>query len=150
MMSKTQILQQQARRILAHSNRNRLFCRSYETLSTANQTLPSRIETDINQKASIIPLLEQWRKQGYQVNPSHLRGLIKNLKDSKNFTEALEAASEWMCKHSVFDIFQEDYAARLHLVNTVFGVEEAEKMFKNIPEKMRDYSVYSVLFEKSR
>lgn len=54
-------------------------------------------------------------------------------------------ASEWMCKHSVFDIFQEDYAARLHLVNTVLGVEEAEKMFKNTPEKMRDYSVYSVL-----
>jgi hypothetical protein len=50
-------------------------------------------------------------------------------------------ASKWMFKHSVFDNFPEDCAAQLHLVNTVLGLEEAEKMFKNIPEKMRDYSV---------
>ncbi|KAL9308629.1 putative tetratricopeptide-like helical domain superfamily [Arabidopsis thaliana] len=110
-MGKAQIIQHQARRILSQSNRNCLFRRSYETLPAANQTLPSRIKTDINQKASIIPLLEQWRKQGYEV------------------------------KHSVFDNFPEDCAAQLHLVNTVLGLEEAEKMFKNIPEKMRDYSV---------
>ncbi|CAA0271478.1 unnamed protein product [Arabidopsis thaliana] len=139
-MGKAQIIQHQARRILSQSNRNCLFRRSYETLPAANQTLPSRIKTDINQKASIIPLLEQWRKQGYEVNPSHLRGLIKNLSDCKNFTTALEA-SKWMFKHSVFDNFPEDCAAQLHLVNTVLGLEEAEKMFKNIPEKMRDYSV---------
>jgi len=91
-MGKAQIIQHQARRILSQSNRNCLFRRSYETLPAANQTLPSRIKTDINQKASIIPLLEQWRKQGYEVNPSHLRGLIKNLSDCKNFTTALEVS----------------------------------------------------------
>lgn len=43
--------------------------------------------------------------------------------------------------------FSEDYAARLHLVETVLGLEEAEKFFESIPENMRDYSVYDNLLK---
>lgn len=50
-----------------------------------------------------------------------------------------------MDEERVFDIFPEDYAARLHLVDNVLGLEEAEKFFKTIPENMRDYSVYVAL-----
>ncbi|VVA90809.1 unnamed protein product [Arabis nemorensis] len=58
--------------------------------------------------------------------------------------KALEA-SEWMCEQRVFNVFSEDYAARLRLVETVLGLEEADKFFKSIPENMRDYSVYNTL-----
>ncbi|CAA7024392.1 unnamed protein product [Microthlaspi erraticum] len=126
MISRTQILQQQARRILATSSRSCLFPRSYKTLSA--------VKTD----------LELWQKQGHQVKPSYVRGLIKNLRDTNEFSKALEA-SEWMCEQRVFNIFSEDYAARLHLVETVLGLEEAENFFKTIPENMRDSSVYDTL-----
>ncbi|KAG5383448.1 hypothetical protein IGI04_034918 [Brassica rapa subsp. trilocularis] len=54
-----------------------------------------------------------------------------------------QKASEWMGEQKVFDIFAEDYAARLYLVDHVLGLEEAEKFFKSIPaeatfEKMRE------------
>ncbi|KAG7547268.1 Pentatricopeptide repeat [Arabidopsis suecica] len=142
-MCKTQILQQHARRILAHSNRSCLF-RSYGTVSAAAQNLPSRIVTNSNQNAHITPVLESWQKQGHQVKPSDLRGLIKNLRDSNQFSKALEA-SKWMGEQKVFDIVPEDYSARLHLVENVLGLEEAEKFFKSIPKNMRDYSVYATL-----
>lgn len=50
-----------------------------------------------------------------------------------------------MCEQRVFHIFSDDYGARLHLVETVLGLEEAEKFCKTIPENMRDYSVYDTL-----
>ncbi|XP_020866818.1 pentatricopeptide repeat-containing protein At1g15480, mitochondrial [Arabidopsis lyrata subsp. lyrata] len=50
-----------------------------------------------------------------------------------------------MCEQRVFNVFPEDYAARLNLVETVLGLEEAEKFFERIPENMRDYSVYENL-----
>lgn len=50
-----------------------------------------------------------------------------------------------MGEQKVFDIFAEDYAARLYLVDHVLGLEEAEKFFESIPVNMRDYFVYSTL-----
>ncbi|KAG5383444.1 hypothetical protein IGI04_034914 [Brassica rapa subsp. trilocularis] len=124
------------RRILARSKNGCLFC-SFETLADASQPTPSRIQTVTDQK-------EKWSKQGHQVKPSDVRCLIKNLLDSNQFSQALEA-SEWMGEQNVFDIFAEDYAARLYLVDHVLGLEEAEKFFKSIPVNMRDYFVYSTL-----
>lgn len=81
-MIKSQIIQQYTRRVLAHSKNGCLF-RSLETLADANQPTPSRIQTVTEQK-------EQWSKQGHQVKPSDVRCLIKNLRDSNQFSKALE------------------------------------------------------------
>ncbi|CAL9218015.1 unnamed protein product [Arabidopsis halleri] len=128
MIRTTQILQQQSRRVLAnYSINNCLTRRSYKTLSAVKAHL------------------ERWRsEQGDQVKPSYVRGVIKNFHDFNQWSKALEA-SEWMCEQKVFNIFSEDYAARLHLIETVLGLEEAEKFFESIPENMRDYSVYDNL-----
>ncbi|CAE5959587.1 unnamed protein product [Arabidopsis arenosa] len=128
MIRTTQILQQQSRHVLAnYSINNCLTRRSYKTLSAVKAHL------------------ERWRsEQGDQVKPSYVRGVIKNFRDFNQCSKALEA-SEWMCEQKVFNIFSEDYAARLQLVETVLGLEEAEKFFESIPENMRDYSVYDNL-----
>ncbi|KFK38508.1 hypothetical protein AALP_AA3G122000 [Arabis alpina] len=96
----------------------------------------------------ITPLLEECGKRGNQLNqlnPSKLRDRIKNLSDSNQFSEALEASS-LMFKKGVVNLFPEDYAARLHLIEKVFNLEEAEKFFeRNIPENMKNYTVYSTI-----
>ncbi|CAH8323312.1 unnamed protein product [Eruca vesicaria subsp. sativa] len=90
-------------------------------------------------------LLEEWGKKGNLVKPSYMRGLIKDLCDSKQYSKALEA-STWVSERKLYDLFPEDYAARLHLIDNVLGLEEAEKFFKSrIPENMKNYSVYSTL-----
>ncbi|KAG2302246.1 hypothetical protein Bca4012_060565 [Brassica carinata] len=135
-MIKSKIVQQYTRRVLAHGKSGCLF-RSLEALPAANQPTSSWIHTVTDQN-------EKWSKQGHRVKPSDVRCFIKNLRDSNQFSKALEA-SEWMGEQKVFDIFAEDYAARLYLVDHVLGLEEAEKFFESIPVNMRDYFVYSTL-----
>ncbi|XP_020886583.1 putative pentatricopeptide repeat-containing protein At1g28020 [Arabidopsis lyrata subsp. lyrata] len=94
---------------------------------------------------SVTPLLEELGKKGNKVSPSDLRDLIKNLRESNQFSKALEVSS-WMGENKVFHLFSEDYAARLHLIDKVLGLEEADKFFESsIPENMKDYSVYATL-----
>ncbi|KAF8098865.1 hypothetical protein N665_0257s0075 [Sinapis alba] len=105
------------------------------------------IKTIRNEKMvrPIGPLLEEWGKEGNLVKPSYMRGLIKDLCDSKQYRKALEA-STWVSERKLYDLFPEDYAARLHLIDNVLGLEQAEKFFKSsIPENMKNYSVYSTL-----
>ncbi|KAL1222144.1 putative pentatricopeptide repeat-containing protein [Cardamine amara subsp. amara] len=93
----------------------------------------------------INPLLEEYGKNRNQMKPSDLRDLIKNLCDSNQLSKALEASS-WMGDIKVFNLFPEDYVARLHLIENVLGLGEAERFFKNsIPENMKDYTVYNTL-----
>ncbi|RID46313.1 hypothetical protein BRARA_I02985 [Brassica rapa] len=70
----------------------------------------------------IIPVLQQWRQQGNQIDPSHVRVIIKKLRESD---QALQV-SEWM-------------------LDNVVGLEEAEKCFESIPHSARDGSFYTSL-----
>ncbi|WZZ16462.1 hypothetical protein YC2023_109551 [Brassica napus] len=96
---------------------------------------------NIRMKRPINPLLDQW---GSRMRVSELKCLIKNLHDSNQFSKALQV-SEWMDEKRACNIYAEDYAVRLHMVDVVLGLEEAEKFFKNIPENMKDYTVYATL-----
>ena len=108
-------LQQHAKRILAHSTkpRLRLFCsNSNETLWASNQVLQNRIESALNHKAKISTVLEQWRQQGNNLNPTLVRGILEKLRDTKRFPQALEV-SEWMVERKMCSLVPEDYTARL-------------------------------------
>ncbi|CAL9216501.1 unnamed protein product, partial [Arabidopsis halleri] len=110
------------------------------TVSTSNHSITDAL----HQNAQIIPVLEQWRQQGNQVNPSHVRVIIKKLRDSDQSLQALQV-SEWMSKEKICNLIPEDFAARLHLIENVVGLEEAEKFFESIPKNARDDSVYTTL-----
>ncbi|VVA90429.1 unnamed protein product [Arabis nemorensis] len=87
-----------------------------------------------------LPVLEQWKRQGNQLNPSDIRNIIKTLGDSQRFTQALKV-SEWMSERQLCNLIPEDFAARLYLIDNVLGLEEATKFFLSIPECKRDHSV---------
>ncbi|CAA7015679.1 unnamed protein product [Microthlaspi erraticum] len=131
--------------LLRHATRYGI--RSSRTVSlhtAANQTLQHRIAEAIDRNAQIIPVLQQWRQQGNQVNPSQVRVIIKHLRDSEHSLQALQV-SEWMSKEKICNLIPEDFAARLHLIENVVGLEEAEKIFESIPESAKDDSVYTTL-----
>ncbi|CAN7044034.1 unnamed protein product [Brassica oleracea var. botrytis] len=117
-------------RILAqHAKHYRI--RTFRTLSSwANQTLQHRLTEALDQNAKIIPVLQQWRQQGNQIDPSHVRVIIKKLRDSDQSLQALQV-SEWM--------------TRFCLIDNVVGLEEAETFFESIPNSARDESVYTSL-----
>ncbi|CAH8253736.1 unnamed protein product [Arabidopsis lyrata] len=116
---------------------------AYQNVITVS-TLNHRITDALHRNAQIIPVLEQWRQQGNQVNPSHVRVIIKKLRDSDQSLQALQV-SEWMSKEKICNLIPEDFAARLHLIENVVGLEEAEKFFESIPKNARDDSVYTTL-----
>ncbi|XP_019095616.1 PREDICTED: putative pentatricopeptide repeat-containing protein At1g28020 [Camelina sativa] len=132
--------------LLQHATRYGI--RSFGTLSSpptaASQTLQHRISDALYRNAQILPVLEHWRQQGNQVNPSHVRVIIKKLRDSNQSHQALQV-SEWMSKEKICNLIPEDFAARLHLIENVVGLEEAEKFFESIPKNARDDSVYTTL-----
>uniref|UniRef100_A0A0D2ZPW3 Pentacotripeptide-repeat region of PRORP domain-containing protein n=1 Tax=Brassica oleracea var. oleracea TaxID=109376 RepID=A0A0D2ZPW3_BRAOL len=131
-------------RILAqHAKHYRI--RTFRTLSSwANQTLQHRLTEALDQNAKIIPVLQQWRQQGNQIDPSHVRVIIKKLRDSDQSLQALQV-SEWMSKEKICSLTPEDFAARFCLIDNVVGLEEAETFFESIPNSARDESVYTSL-----
>ncbi|ESQ34058.1 hypothetical protein EUTSA_v10009907mg, partial [Eutrema salsugineum] len=104
----------------------------------------NQIAEALERNAEIIPVLKQWRQQGNQVNPSQVRVIIKHLRDSKQSLQALQV-SEWMSEEKMCNPTPEDFAARLHLIDNVMGLEKAEKFFESIPKIARDDSVYTSL-----
>ncbi|KAL0787686.1 hypothetical protein Bca101_003932 [Brassica carinata] len=125
-------LQQHAKRILAHSTkpRLRLFCsNSNETLWASNQVLQNRIESALNHKAKISTVLEQWRQQGNNLNPTLVRGILEKLRDTKRFPQALEV-SEWMVERKMCSLVPEDYTAQ----SGNKDVDRAEAAFKKMRE----------------
>ncbi|VVA90032.1 unnamed protein product [Arabis nemorensis] len=130
----TLILQLHARRILAYSNKSYSLFRSYGTIRSpeANQTLQNRIKAALSNNAQIIPVLDQWQQEGYQVKPSDIRGLIKNLLDSNRISQALEA-SQWMGEEKVCNICPKDYAARLHLTEKVLRLRRSREVLRKHP-----------------
>ncbi|XP_010457572.1 PREDICTED: putative pentatricopeptide repeat-containing protein At1g43010 [Camelina sativa] len=132
----TPIFQQHAKRIHAFGYKSSLF-RSYTTLwspEARSQTLQVRIEAALHPSQ---PLLHQWQQQEKQL-------YIKHPSESNRFSQELEA-SKRMVEKKVCTLLAKDYAARLHLIESVLGLEEAEKFFKSIPANMRDHSIYATL-----
>lgn len=50
-----------------------------------------------------------------------------------------------MSSQQVYNLFPEDIASRIQLIETVLGLKEAEKFFESIPETFKDYTVYTTL-----
>ncbi|CAF2127126.1 unnamed protein product [Brassica napus] len=144
-------LQHHTRSILAHSSRTLLFC-SYTngTLPSSPRhsttTLHSRIEAASEGKTAITRVLEQWRRQqkGKQINPSMVRVLVEELRDSQRFRQALEV-SDWMIEHKLCNLIPEDFTARFCLMENVLGLKEAEKFFESVPENQRGEAIYTAL-----
>ncbi|KAJ0257924.1 Pentatricopeptide repeat [Hirschfeldia incana] len=119
------------------------------TSAKVNDTLHSRVMAVENRfpflwRVKVTPVLNEWLKQGNEINPTDLRAVIKALCESQRFDHALQV-SEWITKRRVFELSTEDFASRLYLIEIHSGLSEAEKFFDSIPENMKDDSVYTTL-----
>ncbi|EEF30799.1 pentatricopeptide repeat-containing protein, putative [Ricinus communis] len=95
-------------------------------------------------KVSIVPILDQWIEEGKSVNKDQLQVFIKELRYCKRYTHALEI-SMWMSDKRYFALTSRDVAIRLDLMSKVLGIEQAEKYFENVPQKLKVLEVYNAL-----
>ncbi|PIA24952.1 hypothetical protein AQUCO_14100001v1 [Aquilegia coerulea] len=96
--------------------------------------LSQRISLVVDSKASIVPVLDQWYREGKNVNEAQLHSLIKQLKSSKRHKHALEI-SQWMTDRWFINPSVRDYVVRLELIAKVHGIEQAENYFNSIAAK---------------
>ncbi|KAI3714051.1 hypothetical protein L1987_72641 [Smallanthus sonchifolius] len=109
----------------------------------SNDNLFRRISPAGNPNVSVIPILDQWEKEGKSVIFSQLFSIIKNLRKFNRYTHAIQL-SEWICNRNS-KLLPAGVAVHLDLVSKVQGVEQAEKYFNSIPDDVKTLQVYGAL-----
>ncbi|XP_010242929.1 PREDICTED: pentatricopeptide repeat-containing protein At2g20710, mitochondrial [Nelumbo nucifera] len=110
----------------------------------SNDTLYRRISPAGDPRDSIVPVLDQWIKEGKTFTRDYLQRIIKRLRHYRRYKHALEI-SQWMTDQRYFDLSAGDAAIRLDLITKVHGLGEAEKYFDYIPTQLRVFQTYGAL-----
>ncbi|KAG9159551.1 hypothetical protein Leryth_013534 [Lithospermum erythrorhizon] len=95
---------------------------------------------------SVIPILDEWRKQGKPLSVTDLRRFIRQFRASRRYRNALQIC-EWMGEVELFDLKSGHIAVQLHLISKVHGVEKAEEYFSSIPKSSITFQVYGALLQ---
>ncbi|PHU26451.1 hypothetical protein BC332_04783 [Capsicum chinense] len=93
---------------------------------------------------SMVPVLEEWVKEGKQVGKTELQWIVKRLNGYRRYKHALEV-SHWMTDRRYFSPQPVDVATRINLIHKVKGLEKVEKYFNSIPQILRRSNVYTAL-----
>ncbi|KAK9943974.1 hypothetical protein M0R45_009561 [Rubus argutus] len=109
--------------------------------STLSESLSRRILQNRTRRDSVVPVLEQWLKEGRGVKQPDLQDSINRLRKSNQYSHALQI-SEWMSDEMKLDLSPADVFARLDLISKVRGLEEAEKYFDGIPDQLKGLQAY--------
>ncbi|KAF9610841.1 hypothetical protein IFM89_025251 [Coptis chinensis] len=127
-----------------------LLPRLSRALFYTNDTTPlrydlyDRIDPVRDQSVSIVPVLDQWLKEGRNATKDDLIYIINTLRFYKRFRHALEI-SQWMTEQRYIPFSALDVAARLDLIAKVHGLEQAEKYFDTISMQFKKFPVYNDL-----
>ncbi|KAL8201506.1 hypothetical protein R6Q57_012845 [Mikania cordata] len=109
----------------------------------SNDSLYRRISPVGDPNVSVIPILDQWEKEGKSIIFSQLIPIIKSLRKFNRYTHALQL-SEWMSNRRS-KLTPAGVAVHLDLISKVQGVEQAEKYFGSIPDDVKNLQVYGAL-----
>lgn len=113
-------------------------------ISKKSDNLYRRISPVGDPNVSMIPILDQWQKEGKVISFQQLPVIIKSLRKFKRYTHALQL-SEWMSNKKE-KLHPGGVAVHLDLVTKVQGLEQAEKYFNSIPDDVREnLQVYGAL-----
>ncbi|KAK2968492.1 hypothetical protein RJ640_030103 [Escallonia rubra] len=93
---------------------------------------------------SVVPILDQWVQEGRNVDKRRLRDMIRELKFYRRYKHALEI-SRWMTDKRYSSLTAGDVATRMNLMTRVHGIEELEKYFNGIPQRLKNLDVYIAL-----
>ncbi|KAL3851311.1 hypothetical protein ACJIZ3_013193 [Penstemon smallii] len=114
------------------------------TLPTRKDSIYRRMSPLGDPKKSVVPVLDQWIREGNSTYKGELQRIIKELASYKRFKHALEV-SLWMTNKRHLPVSPFDVSVRLKLIFKVFGLKEVEDYFSKIPENLLDYPVYLAL-----
>ncbi|GFZ03060.1 hypothetical protein Acr_15g0016680 [Actinidia rufa] len=110
-----------------------------------SNSLYRRISPVGDPRDSIVPVLDQWVREGRPIGREQLQSIIRELKLYKRFKHALEV-SYWMTDRRYIPPSIADLATRMNLILRVHGLEQVESYFNNfIPHRLRGFEVYTSL-----
>ncbi|KAK1318108.1 Pentatricopeptide repeat-containing protein [Acorus calamus] len=95
-------------------------------------------------RQSVKSAIDKWVQEGNSLERTEYYIISSNLRRRRFYGKALEL-SDWVEKKKDFDFMERDYASRTDLIAKVFGMFEAEKYVKNIPESFQGELVYRTL-----
>ncbi|KAM7257158.1 hypothetical protein ACFE04_012899 [Oxalis oulophora] len=98
-----------------------------------------------NPTVSIVPILDNWVKNGNTIDKEDLVVMIKDLIHYKRYVHALQI-SKWMTEKRYMDLSGSDHSIRLDLITKIHGIQEAENYFNNIPQKLK-LKLYTTLLK---
>ncbi|XP_065872987.1 pentatricopeptide repeat-containing protein At2g20710, mitochondrial-like [Euphorbia lathyris] len=111
-----------------------------------NDDLMSRISSVENPNLLVVPVLDRWGEKGLSDDRETLIAIINKLCHQKLYHHALEI-SLWMTNKRCYELTSFDAAFRLGLILKVQGIEQAERYFNNLPQKLLDRDVYHSLLK---
>ncbi|CAA3025840.1 pentatricopeptide repeat-containing At2g20710, mitochondrial-like [Olea europaea subsp. europaea] len=109
-----------------------------------SKSLYRRISPLGDPNVSVVPVLDQWIREGNTVDKSRLRYIINELRFYKRFKHALEV-SQWMTDKRYLSMSSSDAAIRMNLLFNVYGLEQVENYFDTIPAKLKVVAHVSLL-----
>ncbi|KAJ1381524.1 Tetratricopeptide-like helical domain superfamily [Sesbania bispinosa] len=123
-----------------------LLTRTYCSSTTVtNQKNPfSRISPLGDPSISIVPVLDNWLREGNAVNDQQLQRIIKILRNKKRFNHALQV-SEWMSSKGLFPISPSARAVQLDLVGRVRGLDNVESYFQSLSDRDKTEKLHGAL-----
>ncbi|CDP14776.1 unnamed protein product [Coffea canephora] len=114
------------------------------SVSPSPNTLFKRILPAGDPQVSIVPILDQWVREGRPVHRSELKTIFKILRKNRRYTHALQACLLGYAR-KISNLSPEDVAVRLDLISKVHGLQEAENYFFNVPDSLKTFKVYGSL-----
>ncbi|CAH1448454.1 unnamed protein product [Lactuca virosa] len=113
---------------------------SFQNKNAPMLSLYRRISPVGDPDISIVPVLDQWVREGRKVDQDSLNNIIKSLKKYNRFKHALEI-SEWMTDKRYIPPTKGDITSRLHLIYKVHGLQKAEEFYNNISQIFKGFQV---------
>ncbi|KAK8509911.1 hypothetical protein V6N12_001979 [Hibiscus sabdariffa] len=95
-------------------------------------------------KRSAVVTIQKWKDEGSTVSKYELNRVVRELRKLKRYKHALEIC-EWMRLQQDIKLLPGDYAIHLDLIAKVRSLDDAEKFFEDLPDKMRDQATYTAL-----
>ncbi|WCJ34116.1 Tetratricopeptide repeat (TPR)-like superfamily protein [Euphorbia peplus] len=119
-----------------------IYTRQWDESST--NELFHRISPVRNQNVSLVPILDQWVKEGGPVNRDFFIDIIRRLRSFRRYNHALQI-SMWMTDKKYHVLTSSDVAIRLDLILKDQGIDGMEKYVHTVPQNLIGFDVYGAL-----
>uniref|UniRef100_M1DPF8 Pentatricopeptide repeat-containing protein, mitochondrial n=1 Tax=Solanum tuberosum TaxID=4113 RepID=M1DPF8_SOLTU len=109
---------------------------SIATSTRGIDTLGRRLLSLIYAKRSVVIVISKWKEEGHPVRKYELNHIVRELRKHKRYKYALEVC-EWMRVQDDIQLLSGDYAVHLDLIAKVHGMNNAEKFFEDLPDRLK-------------